>query len=109
MERLTYRRILLEEKADYYKQAAGTKCPVAIFLPIVGKIILLKAESYKLRKQVKELSSWIYYNKLYKSRFQAGCLARRLEHDGWIYGYREMKEIEVYRSRKGKYGVRFLP
>jgi len=52
---------------------------------------------------------WVYWGKLYDSRFQARCLQQRLEHDAWIYGYEAMKEIEVYRSRRGKYGVRFLP
>lgn len=52
---------------------------------------------------------WVYFNKLYTSRFQAGCLARRLEHDGWVYGFRDMREVQVFRSRKGRYGVRFLP
>lgn len=52
---------------------------------------------------------WIYFNKLYKTKFQAGCLAKRLEQDGWIYGFDEMREIEVFRSRRGKYGVKFLP
>ena len=53
--------------------------------------------------------SWVYYNRLYKSKFQAGYLAKRLEQDGWVYGFRDMQEIEVYRSKKGRYGVRFLP
>ncbi len=51
---------------------------------------------------------WVYFNKLYRTKFQAGCLARRLEQDGWIYGFEDMRQIEIYRSRKGKYGVRFI-
>ncbi len=52
---------------------------------------------------------WVYFNKLYRTKFQAGCLARRLEQDGWIYGFDDMRQIEIFRSRKGKYGVRFIP
>ncbi|AHV98349.1 MULTISPECIES: hypothetical protein [Paenibacillus] len=53
--------------------------------------------------------NWIYFAKLFRTRFQAGCLAKRLEQDGWIYGYHDLQLVEIYRSRKGKYGVRFLP
>lgn len=52
---------------------------------------------------------WIYFSKLYATKFQAGCLAKRLEHDGWLYGYSDPSEIEVFRSKKGRYGVRFIP
>jgi len=52
---------------------------------------------------------WVYFNKLYRTKFQAGCLAKRLVQDGWIYGFEEMREVEIFRSRKGKYGVRFIP
>ncbi|GJM69918.1 hypothetical protein HMSSN036_21340 [Paenibacillus macerans] len=38
---------------------------------------------------------WVYFNKLYRTKFQAGCLARRLEQDGWIYGFDDMREIEI--------------
>ncbi|MDQ0719069.1 hypothetical protein QF049_000330 [Paenibacillus sp. W4I10] len=52
---------------------------------------------------------WVYFSKLYATKFQAGCLAKRMEQDGWIYGHNEPAEVEVYRSRKGRYGVRFIP
>ncbi|AHM66960.1 hypothetical protein ACT3XG_16140 [Paenibacillus polymyxa] len=52
---------------------------------------------------------WVYYGRLYTTKFQAGCLAKRLEHDGWMYGYNDPRAVEVYRSRKGRYGVRFIP
>ncbi|MCY9582341.1 hypothetical protein ABE142_04920 [Paenibacillus alvei] len=52
---------------------------------------------------------WVYWGKLFDSKFQARCMQQRLEHDAWIYGYDVLKEIEVFRSRRGKYGVRFLP
>jgi hypothetical protein len=53
--------------------------------------------------------NYIYFAKLFRTRFQAGCLAKRLEQDGWIYGHHDPRFVEIYRSRKGKYGVRFLP
>ncbi|MFD0671968.1 hypothetical protein [Cohnella sp. GCM10027633] len=52
---------------------------------------------------------WIYWSRLYDSKFQAGCLVQRMEHDGWVFGIDLPREIEVYRSRKGRYGVRYLP
>ncbi|MCG7407759.1 hypothetical protein MH117_10025 [Paenibacillus sp. ACRRX] len=52
--------------------------------------------------------NWIYWGKLYNSKFQAQTLQQRLEHDAWIYGYETPQEIEIFRSRRGKYGVRFL-
>ncbi len=52
---------------------------------------------------------WVYWLRLYDSKFQAGCLVRRMEHDGWIYGVDLPKEIEVFRSRRGRYGVRYIP
>ncbi|WMT43646.1 hypothetical protein RE628_08985 [Paenibacillus sp. D2_2] len=55
------------------------------------------------------MMNWVYFNKLYRTKFQAGCLAKRLEQDGWIYGFDRMNEIEIFRSRRGKYGVRFIP
>lgn len=55
------------------------------------------------------MMNWIYFAKLFRTRFQAGCLAKRIEQDGWIYGYHDPRFVEIYRSRKGRYGVRFLP
>ncbi|MFD0588023.1 hypothetical protein ACFQZE_08420 [Paenibacillus sp. GCM10027627] len=52
---------------------------------------------------------WVYWLRLYETKFQAGCLVRRMENDWWIYGYDCPQEIEVFQSRKGRYGVRFLP
>ncbi|MEF2248750.1 MULTISPECIES: hypothetical protein [unclassified Paenibacillus] len=51
---------------------------------------------------------WVYWIRLYETKFQAGCLARRMENDGWLYGFEQAREIEIFRSRKGRYGVRFL-
>jgi len=55
------------------------------------------------------IMKWVYWLRLYDSKFQAGCLVRRMEHDGWIYGVDLPKEIEVFRSRRGRYGVRYIP
>lgn len=63
----------------------------------------------KNERMDRQAMRWVYFNKLYRTKFQAGCLARRLEQDGWIYGFDDMREIEIFRSRKGKYGVRFIP
>ncbi|WP_164744297.1 hypothetical protein [Paenibacillus xylaniclasticus] len=55
------------------------------------------------------MMKWVYWGRLYDTKFQAGCLVRRMENDWWIYGYESPSEVEVFRSRKGKYGVRFVP
>jgi len=51
--------------------------------------------------------NWIYWLKLYNSRFQADCLKTRIQEDWWINGYDSPTIVEVFRSAKGKYGVRF--
>ncbi|MGO4271129.1 hypothetical protein AB4Z22_15010, partial [Paenibacillus sp. TAF58] len=51
--------------------------------------------------------NWIYWAKLYDSKFQAGCLAKRMEEDWWIYGYECPQEVEVFKSKKGRFGVRY--
>lgn len=35
---------------------------------------------------------WVYFSKLYATKFQAGCLAKRMEQDGWIYGHNERRK-----------------
>ena len=50
---------------------------------------------------------WVYWSKLYDSKFQASCLAKRMEEDWWIYGYECPDHVEVFRSRRGRFGVRF--
>ena len=52
---------------------------------------------------------WVYCGKLYPTKFQAGCFAKRLEQDAWLFGYGDPRLVEVYRSRKGRYGVRYIP
>jgi hypothetical protein len=51
---------------------------------------------------------WIYWIRLFDSKFQADCLAKRMEEDWWVYGYRSPRFIEVFRLKKGKYCVRFF-
>ncbi|WP_157279870.1 hypothetical protein [Paenibacillus swuensis] len=53
------------------------------------------------------MMAWVYWGRLYDTKFQAGCLAKRMENDWWIYGYECPREIEVFRSRKGRFGVRY--
>jgi hypothetical protein len=52
--------------------------------------------------------NWVYSVKLYDSKFQAGCLAKRMEEDWWIYGYDCPRTVEVFRSRRGRFGVRYI-
>lgn len=54
------------------------------------------------------MMTWIYWAKLYETKFQAHCLAARLREDLWIYGYDSPTEVEVFRSRKGRYGVKYI-
>ncbi|MBC8078869.1 MAG: hypothetical protein H7X86_00885 [Gorillibacterium sp.] len=52
---------------------------------------------------------WVYWARLYDSKFQAGCLVKRMEEDWWIYGYDCPRSVEVFRSRSGRFGVRYVP
>lgn len=52
--------------------------------------------------------NWVYWGKLYDSKFQAGCLASRMEADWWVYGLECPRMVEVFRSRKGRFGVRYI-
>ncbi|SMO49185.1 hypothetical protein [Melghirimyces algeriensis] len=52
--------------------------------------------------------TWVYWAKLYDSRFQASCLATRMEEDWWIHEFERPVEVEVFQSKKGRYGVRCL-
>ncbi|KHL93579.1 hypothetical protein QW71_23110 [Paenibacillus sp. IHB B 3415] len=82
------------------------------FFPVINEkmgMLRIRAAAYINTKKEKGIMNWIYFAKLFRTRFQAGCLAKRLEQDGWIYGYHDPRFVEIYRSRKGRYGVRFLP
>jgi len=50
---------------------------------------------------------WSTWCKLYDSKFQAECLATRMEEDWWIYGYECIKATEVFCTKKGRFGVRY--
>lgn len=53
------------------------------------------------------MKKWIYWAKLYESRFQANCLATRMQEDGWLLASEYPHNVEVYRSPRGRYGVRY--
>ena len=61
-----------------------------------------------LKAEVKRSVKWVYWGRLYDSKFQAGCLARRMTEDWWVFGYECPREIEIFQSRKGRYGVKFM-
>ncbi len=49
---------------------------------------------------------WVYYLRLVNTKFQADCLKARIEDaEGWLF--RSVpKYIGVYRTSKGRYGVK---
>lgn len=52
--------------------------------------------------------AWVYYLKLVDTKFQANCLAARLE-DGSSWLYRRVpRYVGVYRTQRGRYGVKAL-
>jgi hypothetical protein len=51
---------------------------------------------------------WLYWSRTFNSKFQAGCLVKRMEEDWWVRGYNPPQEVEVFQLRNGKYGVRFI-
>ncbi|MCY0889019.1 MAG: hypothetical protein OWQ59_11260 [Alicyclobacillaceae bacterium] len=54
--------------------------------------------------------AWVYVLKLMDSRFQASCLAARLE-DGYPYAVVPVKPpryVGVFRTQRGRYGVKIL-
>jgi hypothetical protein len=52
--------------------------------------------------------NWVYYGKLFDSKFQAGCLAERFREDWWTNGYKSPAYVGIYRTNKGRYGVKYL-
>ncbi|SHE52311.1 hypothetical protein SAMN05444392_101836 [Seinonella peptonophila] len=54
------------------------------------------------------MNRWIYWAKLYESKFQANCLAARIQEDWWLLGSDHPSKVEVYRSYRGRYGVRYM-
>lgn len=52
--------------------------------------------------------AWVYYGKLVNTKFQADCLVARLESaEGWLYR-RVPQYIGVFRTQRGRYGVKIL-
>lgn len=52
--------------------------------------------------------SWVYYGKLFDSKFQAGCLATRIRDDGWLHHSRTPQFVGIFLTKKGRYGVKYL-
>lgn len=51
-------------------------------------------------------TSWVYWAGLYRSKFEAYCAAMWVEGDKRACGLRPA-EVELFRTDKGKFGVRF--
>lgn len=52
--------------------------------------------------------SWVYFAGLYDSKFEAYCAVMWVEADERIRGGTgHPTEVQVYQTRRGKYGVRF--
>lgn len=54
------------------------------------------------------MNKWIYWAKLFESHFQARVLAARMKEDWWLYGYDSPEIVEIFRSRKGRFGVKYI-
>ncbi|GGI96995.1 hypothetical protein GCM10010885_03220 [Alicyclobacillus cellulosilyticus] len=52
-------------------------------------------------------NDWVYFAGLYDSKFEAYCAVMWVEADERIRGTAAPEEVQVYQTRKGKYGVRF--
>ncbi|WP_170119538.1 hypothetical protein [Tumebacillus permanentifrigoris] len=53
------------------------------------------------------MPSWVYWAGLYDSKFEAYCAVMWVEGDKRIYGKTPPQEVELYRTNRGKFGVRF--
>lgn len=51
---------------------------------------------------------WVYYLSLVNTKFQADCLAARLEAGTWWMPKRPPKYVGVYQTSRGRYGVKVL-
>lgn len=87
-------RYEFHKEVDFFWEPGHTRV-AAHYYDLLGK------ESHRM--------NWVYYGKLYTTKFQAGCFAKRLEQDGWLFGFHDPRLVEIYRSKKGRYGVRFIP
>lgn len=53
------------------------------------------------------MDRWVYFAGLYKSKFEAYCAVMWVEADERIRGSQAESEVQVYQTRRGKFGVRF--
>jgi len=53
------------------------------------------------------MGDWVYFAGLYESKFEAYCAVMWVEADERIRGTAGPGEVQVYQTRKGKFGVRF--
>ncbi len=53
------------------------------------------------------MNDWVYFAGLYESKFEAYCAVMWVEADERIRGASSPSEVQVYRTHKGKFGVRF--
>ncbi len=53
------------------------------------------------------LVSWVYWAGLYESKFEAYCAAAWIEGDKRVHGRRPPAEVQLYKTDRGKYGIRF--
>ncbi|MDI3327420.1 MAG: hypothetical protein QJR06_02610 [Alicyclobacillaceae bacterium] len=53
--------------------------------------------------------AWIYCSRLFDNQFQAGCYAARLRENGWRDAAQLPDYVAVFRTPRGRFGVKFLP
>ncbi len=68
---------------------------------------MMKLKGRKRRiEAVKGRPRWIYYKKIFQSKFQAGCLKAKIE-DNWANGYEIGPSVEIRKLKTNKYVVRY--
>ncbi|GAE30757.1 hypothetical protein [Halalkalibacter hemicellulosilyticus] len=55
---------------------------------------------------MKQPPKWIYYSKVFYSKFQAGCVKAKIE-DNWINGHEIGPIVEIKRLKSKRYVVRY--
>lgn len=53
------------------------------------------------------MDEWVYFAGLYESKFEAYCAVMWVEADERIRRTARPMDVQIYRSKRGKYGVRF--
>lgn len=53
------------------------------------------------------MDEWVYFAGLYDTKFEAYCAVMWVEADERIRRSARPTEVEIYKSRAGRYGVRF--